>query len=318
MTKTPSKSAAKSGLTYLPGPESFLDPLRDDAATPDAARAVVIPFGLEASVSYGGGTKLGPAAIMAASHQLELFDEELWREPYKDYGVAAIAEPKIATGQMAALAQLEGLVEAVLAAGKFPFVLGGEHALTAGAIRPFAKRHQDLVVLQFDAHWDLRDGYQGEHYSHAAAMRRVLDHTNITLVSVGIRGFCQEEADFYEANRQRIHVHFSKDQARWDIDAIVAPLRGRPVYITVDIDALDAHVMPATGTPVPGGMSYLQTLAILRRACEAAGSIVGMDLVEFAPMPGFHAYDFTAAQLAAKMLNYALSGTGIRTCPPRR
>jgi agmatinase len=321
-TKKPPAPAAhkagKAGLVYLPGADSFLDPLRTDAENPDAARAVVIPFGLEGSVSYGSGTKAGPSAIMAASHQLELFDEELWREAYQDYGIAAMAEPTIAKGQIAALAQLEGIVEAVLSAGKVPFVLGGEHALTAGAIRPFAKRHKDLVVLQFDAHWDLRDGYQGEPYSHAAAMRRVLDHEHITLVSVGVRGFCLEEARYYEANRHRIHVHFGKDQARWDLEAIVAPLRGRPVYITFDIDALDAHVMPATGTPVPGGMSYLHTLAILRRACEAAGSIVGMDLVEFAPLPGLHAYDFTAAQLAAKMLNYALSGTGIRTCPPRR
>jgi agmatinase len=316
MSKPPATTAVQ--LNYLPGTDSFLDNLREDANRPGDARAVVIPFGLEASVSYGSGTKAGPAAILAASQQLELFDEELWREAYLDYGIAALATPKIAKGQEAALTQLEGLVEAVVAAGKFPFVLGGEHSLTAGAIRPFAKRHKDLVVLQFDAHWDLRDGYLGEHYSHAAAMRRVLDHPQVTLVSVGIRAFCKAEAQFYEANRERLHVHFGKDQARYDIDQIVAPLRGKPVYITFDIDALDAHVMPATGTPVAGGLGYLQALNILRRACEAAGSIVGMDLVEFAPIKGFHAYDFTAAQLAAKMLNYAMSGTGIRSCPPRR
>jgi agmatinase len=305
-------------LDYLPGSESFLDSLRVDADRPHDARAVVIPFGLEASVSYGGGTKAGPAAILSASQQLELFDEELWREPYLDYGIAAIREPAIASEQKAALAQIEELVETVLQVGKFPFVIGGEHALTAGAIRPFARRYPDLVVLQFDAHWDLRDGYLGEHYSHAAAMRRVLDHENINLVSVGIRAFSLDEATFYEANRHRLSVHFGKDQARWNIDEIVAPLRGKPVYITFDIDALEPHVMPATGTPVPGGIGYLHALSILRTACEAAGSIVGMDLVEYAPIEGFHAYDFTAAQLAAKMLNYALSGTGVRACPPRR
>lgn len=316
-TKKP-RAKTLPNLDYLPGSESFLDSLRDDADRPADARAVVIPFGLEASVSYGGGTVAGPQAILAASQQLELFDEELWREPYKDYGIAAIREPEIARGQEAAMDQIEGLVEAVLEAGKFPLILGGEHSITAGAIRPFARRHEDLVVLQFDAHWDLRDGYLGEHYSHAAAMRRVLDHKNITLVSVGIRAFSTPEAQFYEQNRDRLHVHFGKDQARWDIDQIVAPLRGRPVYITFDIDALEPHVMPATGTPVPGGLSYLHALAILRRAIEAAGSVVGMDLVEFAPIKGFHAYDFTAAQLAAKMLHYAMSGTGIRTSPPRR
>lgn len=296
-------------LAFVPAEQSFLDPIREDADRPADARAVVIPFGLEASVSYGGGTRQGPQAIMEASHQLELFDEELWREPYRDYGVAALAEPKIAKGQEAALAQIEALVEQVVAAGKLPFVIGGEHSLTAGAIRPLARRHPDLVVLQLDAHWDLRDGYLGEHYSHAAAMRRVLDNPGIALVSVGIRGFSADEARFYEANTERIHVHLACDEPRWNLERMMAPLKGRPLYITFDIDALDAHIMPATGTPVPGGMSYPRALEILRHACDAAGKVVGMDLVEFAPIPGFHAYDFTAAQLAAKMLNYALSGT---------
>lgn len=300
-----------SPFDYLPGPESFLDPLRLDAATPDKARAVVIPFGLEASVSYGGGTRAGPMAIIGASHQLELFDEELWREPYRDYGIAALREPAIPAKVEDALALLEAQVEAVLAAGRFPFVLGGEHSLTAGAIRPFARRHPDLVVLQLDAHADLRDGYLGEHYSHAAAMRRVLDHGGVTLVQVGIRAFCQAEAEFYDANRHRIHMHLAHDKPRWDLDLMLAPLKGRPVYITVDIDALDGSIMPATGTPTPNGMTYAEVLDMLRRASEV-GRVVGMDLVEFAPIDGFHAYDALAAQLAAKMLNYALSGTGRR------
>jgi agmatinase len=298
-------------LDYLPGEKSYHDPLRLDAGRPQDARAVVIPFGLEASVSYGSGTARGPAAIMAASQQLELFDEELWREPYLDYGIAAIAEPTIVTPVAAALDQLEGIVEAVLGAGKFPFVLGGEHSLTAGAIRPLARRHKDLVVLQFDAHADLRDGYQGEHYSHAAAMRRVLDHEHVSLVSIGVRAISSGEIEFLEKNRHRIHMHWGKDQAHWNIEEIVKPLRGRPVYITFDIDALDGAVMPATGTPTPGGLQYLQALSILRRACEV-GTIVGADLVELAPIPGHHAYDYMAAALSNKMLNYALSGTGVR------
>ena len=304
-------------LDYLPGDESYLDPLRLDADRPQGARAVVIPFGLEASVSYGSGTAKGPAAIMAASQQLELFDEELWREPYGDYGIAAIREPEIASPVSAALDQLEGLVEAVLEAGKVPFVIGGEHSLTAGAIRPLARRHKDLVVLQFDAHADLRDGYLGEHYSHAAAMRRVLDFEHVSMVQVGIRAISSGEVEFLEQNRHRLHIHWGKDQARWDIEEIVKPLRGKPVYITFDIDALDGAIMPATGTPTPGGLQYLHALTILRRACEV-GTVVGMDLVELAPIEGFHAYDYMAAALSYKMLNYALSGTGKRTCAPRR
>ena len=293
-------------LDYLPAEQSFLDPVRADAADPASARAVVIPFGLEASVSYGGGTAAGPRAIIAASQQLELYDDELGCEPYLDYGVAALREPPIARPIGPALDQLAGTVETVLAAGKFPLVLGGEHSLTAGAIRPFAERHEDLVVLQFDAHADLRDGYQGEHFSHAAAMRRVLEHPGVSLVSVGIRAVSTPEVEFYDANRDRITIHWAKDQSRWNIDEIVRPLAGRPVYVTFDIDALDAAIMPATGTPTPGGLGYWQALAILRQACDV-GNVVGADLVEFAPIKGLHACDYTAAAIAYKMLSYALA-----------
>jgi agmatinase len=293
-------------LDYLPADASFLDPIRADAGDPASARAVVIPFGLEASVSYGGGTAAGPSAILAASHQLELYDDDLECEPYLRYGVAALREPAIARPIEAALAQLEGLVDTVLEAGRFPFVLGGEHSLTVAPVRALARRHSDLVVLQLDAHTDLRDGYQGERYSHAAAMRRVLDNPNVSLISAGIRAISKEEVDFHHANRDRITIHWAKDQARWSLEEMLAPLRGRPLYLTFDIDALDAAVMPATGTPTPGGLSYPAALAIVRRAC-ALGNVVGADLVEFAPIQGLHAYDFTAAAIAYKMLSYALA-----------
>ena len=309
-------STPSPALAYEPAERAFLDPARADRDRPGEARAVVIPFGLEASVSYGSGTRQGPQALITASQQLELFDEELWREPYLDYGVATLVEPKVANRVTAALDQLAGLVGAVLAEDKFPFVIGGEHSLTAGAIRPFVARYPDLVVVQFDAHADLRDGYLGEHFSHAAAMRRVLDAPGVELISIGIRAISSGEVEFLEANRHRISVYWGRDQARWDLDEIAAKVRGRPVYVTFDIDGLDSAIMPATGTPTPGGLSYLHALAILRRVAEA-GRIVGADLVELAPIPGFHAYDFTAAALAYKMLSYALSGTGARTSMPR-
>ena len=293
-------------LDYLPAEEGFLDPVRADASDPASARAVVIPFGLEASVSYGGGTAAGPAAILAASHQLELYDDELECEPYLRYGVAALREPAIARPVEAALTQLQGLVEAVLDAGKFPFVLGGEHSLTVAPVRALAARHKELVVLHLDAHADLRDGYQGEPFSHAAAMRRVLDDPNVALVSAGIRAISKEEVAFYQANRGRITIHWAKDQASWDVAAMLAPLERRPVYLTFDIDALDASVMPATGTPTPGGLSYGAALEIVRRTCKT-GNVVGADLVELAPIKGLHACDYTAAAIAYKILSYALA-----------
>lgn len=292
-------------LNYLPPAETFLDPDRPGVDKPQTAGVVVIPFGLEASVSYGGGTAAGPAAIMEASHQLELYDEEFDREVVNDYGIAAIAEPAIEASVEAALDQLATLTGAVAAQGRLPFVIGGEHSLTPGAIRPHVARFPNLAIFQIDAHADLRDGYLGEHYSHASAMRRCLDHPGVTVVSVGIRAVCQAERDFARANPGRVHIHWGRDQAAYDIETIVAPLRGRPLYVTFDIDGLDSALMPATGTPVPGGLGYLQALALVRRACEVADCVVGADLVELAPMPGLHAANFTAAHLAYKMMTYA-------------
>lgn len=296
---------SKNRLEYLPSLEGFLGLEPDQAGDPHKARAVIIPFGLEASVSYGGGTGAGPEAMLKASHQVELFDDELWREAYADYGVATLREPAIAQGIPRALEQLDGMVAAVLQSGRFPFVFGGEHSITAGAIRPFAKRYDDLVLLHFDAHADLRDGYEGEHYSHASALRRCLDFENISLVSLGIRNISAEEIPFLEANLSRIHIHWARDKARWNIEEILAPLRGRPVYLTFDVDGLDGSVMPATGTPEPGGLFWDDVMPIIRGAAECA-TIVGADINELAPRPELHACDFLAAKLAYKILNYAL------------
>lgn len=270
-----------------------------------AAQAVIIPFPLEATVSYGSGTAKGPEAIIAASPQLEFFDEELWREPFREFGIATLEAPQPATPLAAALDQLARIVEGVLQAGKFPLVLGGEHALTAGAIRPFAQRHADLAVLQFDAHADLRDGYGGEPFSHAAAMRRVLDHANVRLVGVGLRNISAEEARFAEQAWDRLTLHWAKDRKAWRIDDIVAPLRGRPIYVSFDVDVLDAGLMPATGTPEPGGLSFEEAIALLKAAAQA-GRLVGADVVEFAPIAGLHACDFTVAKLVYKLLTIAL------------
>jgi agmatinase len=293
-----------TGLRYRDQEDGFLGLDAADAGAAEAARAVIIPFGLEASVCYGGGAARGPEAIIAASPQLEFFDEELWCEPFRRFGIATLETPVIPAGIEEALAQLEGLVEAVLAAGKFPLTLGGEHALTAGAIRPFARRYPGLAVLQFDAHTDLRDGYLGEHYSHAAAMRRVLDHPGVSLVSVGIRATDISEIPFIEANPERVRIHWAKDRRRWNVEEIVAPLKGRPIYISFDVDGFDASLMPATGTPEPGGFFFDEACDILRAASQA-GDVVGADIVELAPIAGLHACDFTAAKLAYKLLSYA-------------
>lgn len=267
-------------------------------------RAVIIPFGLESSVSYESGTAKGPQAILGASPELEFFDEVFWRECFRDYGIATIKEPEIAVGLPQALSQLEALVSKALEVGKFPIVLGGEHSLTAGAIRPFAKRHRDLTILQFDAHADLRDGYLGEHYSHASAMRRCLDDKTIRLVSVGIRNISAEEIPFLESDSNRLNIFWMKDRKDWNAKHVADAVGDGPVYITFDVDAFDSSLMPATGTPEPGGLFWDQTMDILDTVSQRA-HIVGADVVELSPREGLHACDFVAAKLVYKILSYA-------------
>ncbi len=286
--------------------EGFLALGADLAVTYEDAGAVIIPFGLEASVSYGGGTENGPTAMIAASREVELFDEDLWCEPVARYGVVTAREPVIDNSDIAAsLKVLEAMTSAVLDDGKFPLVFGGEHSITPGAIRPFLKKYDDLIILHFDAHADLRDGYDGEHYSHAAAIRRVLDHPTVPIVSCGIRNISKEEIPFYEANKKRITIHWAKDRPSWKVADIVRPLKGRPIYLTFDLDGFDSSLMPSTGTPEPGGLFWDDAISIIK-AASTVGTIVGADINELAPIENFHSPDFVAAKLGYKILNYAL------------
>ncbi len=299
---------AMTDLIYLPADEGFLGISADEAPAPDAARAVVVPYGLEATVSYGGGTAAGPAAMIAASHEVELFDEEYWFEPVREYGVATLAPPNIPEKVEPALDRLAALTGAILDEDRFPMVFGGEHSVTPGAIRPFLERYPDLAVLHFDAHADLRDGYEGEHFSHASAIRRVMDHPDVEVVSVGIRNISAGEITFLEANRHRLHIHWAKDKALWTLQDILSPLRDRPVYLTFDLDGFDASLMPATGTPEPGGLMWDDAIAVIRAAADVC-SIVGADVNELAPREHLHGCDFLAAKLAYKILSYAHCGT---------
>ena len=282
--------------------EGFLGLDPRDAVAYTEARAVIIPFGLENSVTYGGGTAKGPAAIINASHEVELFDEHLWCEPFRQIGIVTLEEPKIEPEIPAALQQLENIVNQVLKDGKFPLVFGGEHSITIGAIRPFLKKYNDVILLHFDAHADLRNGYQGQHYSHASAIRRCLDHDKLKVVSIGIRNVSKEEVPFIEENRHRIHIYWGKDKKKWDIKQIVSHLKDRPIYLTFDVDGFDSSVMPATGTPEPGGLFWEDAIEIITAASQI-GKIVGADINELAPIPHLHSCDFLVAKLAYKILS---------------
>ena len=281
----------------------FLGLKREEMADAKSARAAIVPFGLEHTVSWRGGTSKGPRAILSASHQVELFDEELWCEPIRNFHVETMEEPDIPLSTERALDCLARMTGEILDKGAFPLVFGGEHAITPGAIRPFVQKWPDLVILHFDAHADLRDGYEGEHYSHASAIRRCLDAPHVSVISVGVRNISSEEAQYFDDNRHRIDIHWAKDKSGWDIESLLSPLKGRKVYLTFDLDCFDASQMPATGTPEPGGLFWPEVLTILKRAFELA-DIAGADINELSPSPALHGCDFLAAKLAYKILSY--------------
>ena len=287
-------------MNYLSQKKGFLG---YDANYKIENKVVVIPFGLEKTVSYGGGTKNGPKEIISASHQVELFDEELNKEPYKEIGIKTIKPFPIKKTISSALEQLSKINEKIISKNKFPLVFGGEHSITPGAIKPFVKKYDQITILHFDAHADLRESYNGEKFSHASAIRRCLDYNNVKVVSFGIRNLSQGEMKYYKDNRNRIEIFWSKDKKRWDLNELKKFFNGKNVYITFDVDGFDSSIMPATGTPEPGGLFWDDVLPIIKKVCQI-GNIVGADINELAPIKNFNSYNFLVAKLAYKILSY--------------
>ena len=267
------------------------------------AKAIVIPFGLEKTVSYGSGTKNGPKEIIKASHQVELYDEELNCEPYKKIGIKTLKPFKIDKNIVKALKQISKINEENLKKKIFPLVLGGEHTITPGCIAPFAKKYDKLCLLHFDAHADLRESYNGNQFSHASAIRRCLDHKNISVISFGIRNISSSEIYFLNKNSSRIKIFWSKNKKKWDLKKFKKLIKNKTVYLTFDVDGLDSSVMPATGTPEPGGLFWDETLDIIKIAFKNS-NIVGADINELSPIKGLGAYNFLVAKLAYKILSY--------------
>ncbi len=288
-------------MKYLNQREGFLG---YDANRKIKTQVIVVPFGLEKTVSYGGGTKNGPKEIIKASHQVELFDEELNTEPYKKIGIQTIKPFLIKKKIEQALEQLSNINEKIIAENKFPLVLGGEHSITPAAIKPFTEKYNQVTLLHFDAHADLRESYQGEKFSHASAIKRCLDFKNVDVVSFGIRNLSKFEMDFFNNNRDRIEIFWGKDKKNWDLSSLDKIFKNRTVYITFDVDGFDSSIMPATGTPEPGGLLWEDVLPIIKKVCQIS-NIVGADINELAPIKNFDSYNFLAAKLAYKILAYA-------------
>ena len=267
-------------------------------------KVVVVPFGLEKTVSYGGGTSKGPKEIIKASHQVELFDEDLNKEPYKNIGIKTLQPFPIKKNIIDALKQIENINKLLLNNNKFPLVLGGEHSLTPGSIRPFIKKFKKIYLLHFDAHADLRNSYNGNKFSHASAIRRCLDNSNVSLVSFGIRNISLNEISFLKKNKKRIKIFWAKDKPKWNLSEFKKIIKNKKVYLTFDVDGLDASLMPATGTPEPGGLFWNETMNIIKIAAQSA-DIVGADVNELSPIKGFNSYNFLTAKLAYKIISYA-------------
>ena len=288
-------------MKYLSPKKGFLG---IDAELSRSPQVIVVPFGLEKTVSYGGGTKNAPREIIKASHQVELFDEELNKEPYKEIGIKTLKPFLIKNKIKSALDQLSKINEDILSNDKFPLVFGGEHSITPGSIKPFAKKYDEITLLHFDAHADLRESYQGEKFSHASAIKRCLDYKNLKVVSFGIRNLSKEEMDFYNENRDRIKIFWGKDKQTWDLSQLDKFFKNKNVYITFDVDGFDASIMPATGTPEPGGMLWEDVLPIIKKVCQIS-NVVGADINELAPIKNFDSYNFLVAKLAYKIISYS-------------
>ncbi len=298
------------------GPDLNFLGIEEPWCHPDRAGVYVLPAPYEHTSSYILGSDEGPSAILEASRQVELYDETLQCEPYREWGGIATAAPLDLAGKVdgQAVGAIHAFVRPHVGSGRFITTLTGEHTGALGAIRAHAERYPDLCVVQIDAHGDLRQAYQGNPYSHASVMARVVED-GLPLVQVGIRSVSPEEVDLMRRTRS-ITTYFAAHildpsgpyearAARW-IPEVVKACSG-PVYLTFDCDGLDASLVPALGTPEPGGLGWYDTLALVTALANGPG-IVGMDVSEIAPIAGFVAPQFCVARLIYRILGRVKAG----------
>ena len=287
-------------MNYLSNKQGFLG---IDNKFKIKEKVIVVPFGLEKTVSYGEGTRNGPKEIIKASHQVELYDEEFHCEPYKRIGIKTLKPFKIDKNIKKALEKISEINEEILYKKIFPLTLGGEHSITPGCISPFVKKYNNLCLLHFDAHADLRESYNGEKISHASAIRRCLDYKDVSVISFGIRNISKNEITYLNKNSSRIKIFWAKDKNKWNLNKFKKMIKNKTVYLTFDVDGFDSSIMPATGTPEPGGLFWEETLDIIKIAVKNS-NIVGADINELSPIKGFNSYNFLVAKLAYKILSY--------------
>ncbi|MDW8068266.1 MAG: agmatinase [Anaerolineae bacterium] len=300
-------------------PDNFLG-LPEPYCRLERAGVLVLPLPLEATVTYGRGTRNGPEAILRASQQVELYDREFGREVALEYGVHTLPALSLPADVGEAVEAITDAAACWAATGKLLVGLGGEHTVTLGLVRGILRaRGGPLTVVQIDAHADLRAEYEGTPYSHACTARRLLETPGVEQVlPLGVRSICPEEVEFAHTHSDRVRVWYAEEVHAGDWpEELTARLRGRAVYLTIDVDGLDPAVIPATGTPEPDGLTWKEAVAIIRVVASTASAVMGIDCVELAPVPGLHAAEFAAAKLVYKAVSYALLGKkGSVACPP--
>ncbi len=287
--------------TWPSGLPSNFGGLDDEHSAWERARVAVLPVPYDFSTSYQSGTRWGPRAILEASRNMELWDDELGATYQAGIHTLPEVEPT-ALGPEAMTDRVADAVRWILDAGKLPVMLGGEHSISAGAVRAVHERHPKLSVLQLDAHADMRNQYLDSPYSHACVMRRIRER--VPAASVGIRSLSEEEAAYLRGHPAPIWStrQFRALERRWD--PILKALTDE-VYVTFDLDAIDPAALPATGTPEPGGLDWYEAVDLLAYVAERK-RIVGFDVVELAPIGGQFASDFLAARLTYRMIGLAL------------
>lgn len=262
--------------------------------SPDEARVLILPIPFEATTSYGKGTKNGPAAIIRASTQVEVYDHELGYELQSKVKIATL--PPVELGN-ARDEEAQSIISRAITphVGKFVISLGGEHAITPALVKAYLNKYPDLSILYLDAHTDMREEWEGSKWSHACAGRRCQEQGIERIVWVGIRNTAESE-------QQYINQDYVNYGSKFDIEKVLKQLSD-DVYLSFDVDALDTPYMIATGTPEPGGISYQQGLDIMK-AVATRKNLVGGDFNELAPIPGLHAYDFLVAKMIFKLIGY--------------
>jgi agmatinase len=299
-------------MPYLPNNFGLLEPEASDYET---SRVAVLPVPFERTTSYGKGTLGGPAAILRASQAMELYDEELDAEPYVQ-GIATLPSflPE-AFGMEEGFAELQAEAKAHLEKGKFLVTLGGEHSLTQAPVKAAHETFGGIGVVQFDAHSDLREEFEGTPYSHASVMKRIVD-AGIPTLAVGIRSLSAPEAGLIRERKLPVIWGHQLDRAEELFPKMLEAMPEK-IYLTFDIDYFDPSLVPATGTPEPGGGHWHPTLRLLRHLFQTR-TVVAMDLIELAPVGGHPASDFLAAKLIYKCLGYLWEKEGRKTARATR